>query len=303
MGLSREQIDQWPVTEAGFTRRVVLALHAAGIANVGQLRARLGTRIPRCGKSAARNIAWFFERADLNISGTSQPADLRAWLDEFLTTSEVFVVAQRYGLDDPLFRLQMKRQTLREIAEARGSQTRERVRQVLQRALGKLSSRLAQATAEPLLAAYRQRFEAGVVTSAELGSWRGAAWLGGCQPWGALLLLSEVSDVLVHRHDYFSTLSAALLEPLERRLFGVLEKATKPLSPKEIDGDVPARVVSVVLDRHPCVDATRDGRFFLFPRGAAPLLAGLATEEVVSGYNKQVAAHSRREPAELARVQ
>jgi len=302
MGLSREQIDQWPVTEAGLARRVVRALQAAGITTVGELRVRAGSHIPRCGKSAARNIAWFFERADRNISGTSRPADLRAWLAEFLKPAEQFVVEQRYGLDDPLFRPQMKRRTLREIAEARGGQTRERVRQVLRRALDKLRSRLAQATAEPLLAACRERIAAGVVTSAELGAWRGAAWLGGCQPWGALLLLAETGDELTSRYDYFSTLPAAALEQLERRLLGVLEKAKGPLSPKEIAGDVTARVVSVVLDRHPSVDATRDGRFFLFPRGATPLLAGLPPEEATRCYNEQVVAHSRREASELARV-
>jgi len=296
MGLSRKQVDQWPVREAGLARRVARALHKAGVGTVGELRARAGSRIPRCGASAARNIAWFFEQTD---SAPSFPADLRAWLAKFLTPAEQFVVEQRYGLDDPLFRPQMKRRTLAEIAEARGGQTRERARQILRRAQEKLRSRLARAMADTLLAAVRHSFgnSGGVVTSAELGAWRGAAWLGGCQPWGAMLLLAETGGELTRRHDYFSILPGPALEKLEARLLGVLEKADSPVA-------IPERLASVVLDRHPKVDATRDGRFFLFPRGARPLLAGLASlppEEAALRYNEQVAVHSRRKASELKR--
>lgn len=297
MGLSRKQVDRWPVMEAGLARRVARALQAAGIPTIGELRDRAGARIPRCGASAARNIAWFFEQAD---SAASHPANLRTWLGGCLKPAEQFVIEQRYGLDDPLFRPQMKRRTLAEIAEARGGQTRERARQVLRRAQEKLRSRLARALAETLLVAVRQSLgkSGGVVTSAELGAWRDAAWLGGCQPWGALLLLAETGDEVTRRHDYFSMLPASALEKLETRLLVVLEKADVPVA-------VPERLASVVLDRHPNVDATRDGRFFLFPGGAKLLLAGLASlpaEEAARRYNEQVVVHSRREASELARV-
>jgi hypothetical protein len=36
----------------------------------------------------------------------------------------------------------------------------------------------------------------GAVMSMHLHSWRGATWLGGYQPWGALLLLAETSNEL-----------------------------------------------------------------------------------------------------------
>jgi hypothetical protein len=220
-------------------------------------------------------------------------------LGEFLSGAEQFVVEQRYGLDDPLFRPTMKRRTLAEIAADRGWQTRERARQVLCRALKKLRSRLARARAWRLIAVCRQRMEksGGVVTSLELGAWRGATWLGGCQPWGALLLLAETGGELTRRHDYFSTLPASALEKLEARLLAVLEKADAPIQ-------ITDRLASVVLDRHPQVDATRDGRFFLFPRGAAPLLAALKSlspEEAERRYNEQVAVHSRRRASELRR--
>jgi len=190
MGLSREQIDRWPVADAGLARRVVRALEAAGIATIGELRVRAGARIPRYGTSAARNIAWFFEHTGQDTT------DVRSWFAEFLNPAEQFVIVQRYGLDDPLFRPTMKRMTLAAIGEARGGLTRERVRQVLRRALEKLRSRLARAMAEPVLAACRQQMKNGKVMSLDLRAWRGVAWLGGCEPWGALLLLAETGDEL-----------------------------------------------------------------------------------------------------------
>jgi len=308
---SRKSTDAWPIADAGLAPRVVRCLRNAGIADLGALR-RLnpdGRRaLPRFGRSAERNVAAFLERLDRFETGRAATASLQSWLDEFLSPAERFVVTQRFGLDDPLYRPQMKPRKLREIgADADGGLTRERVRQLLRRALGKLRCRLARATASPLFDAARRRIETGgnVVTSAELASWRGAAWLGGCQPWGALLLLAETGDAVTRRHDYFSSLPAAELEKLESRLLGALAKAAEPLSPQQIARDVPSRIVAVMLDRHPGVDATREGRFFLFPGGATPLLAGLASlppAEAVQRYDGQVAPHSRRTWSELRRV-
>jgi hypothetical protein len=196
MGRNREPIDLWPVAEAGLARRVARSLQANGITTMGELRARAGGRIPRCGKSASRHIAWFFALVDRNKTGTPGPSDVRSWLGELLSEPERFVVEQRYGLDDPLFRPTMKRLTLAEIGEARGGLTRERVRQVLRRALEKLRSRLGRALAEPLLAACRRQMGEGKVLSVDLRPWRGVAWLGGYEPWGALLLLAETGNEL-----------------------------------------------------------------------------------------------------------
>jgi hypothetical protein len=264
MRLSREQVDQWPIGEAGLAPRVARRLAAAGITDVGALRARTGAKIPRCGRATRQHIAEFFERVDRNIDGTPLPANVRAWLAEFLTPGEQFVVTQRFGLEDMLFRPTMKWRTLREIgADAPGGLTRERVRQVLVRARGKLRSRIARAAAMELVAACQAQIEAsgGFVTTAELVAWRGAAWLGGVQPWGVLLLLSETVGEPTWRHDYFSTMTETALGELEARLVEMVSRATGPLSPEQIAEGINTRTILVVLGRHPSVDMRTDGRF------------------------------------------
>ncbi len=291
--------DDWLVAESGLNTRVTRRLLRDGITTIGQLR-----KPPekfRLGSGGQQHVQWFFDWKGRLERGESLPSSLPAWLAEFLTAAELFVVEQRYGLTDPLFRPQMRRRTLREIGETR-SLTRERARQILKRALTKLRSRLAQATLVPVARECAARIAAAeeVVTSAELTAWRGAAWLGGHQPWGALLLLSEVTETIHRRHDYFSTLPEKKLESLEIRLLEALEKTTAPVQAETLAGNVAVRLASVILDRHPLVDATRDGRFFLFPAGAGPLLAGLAGD--LQRYNELVAPHSRREAWELAQV-
>jgi len=303
--LNQKTTNEWPVTGAGLNRRVERCAQAAGLVTIGQLRARTAAgqpRLPRLGRAGRRNLEWFFDWTRRIEQGESLPANLRAWMTDFFTTAELFVIEQRFGLTDPLFRPGMRQTTLREIAEARGGQTRERIRQLLQRAKKKLRSRLAQATAQTFLRDGIARIEAagGVVTSAELASWRGTAWLGGYQPWGALLLLSEVTGVITRRHDYFSTLPAVELERIEQTLLQALQKNGRPVRAEAIAGTIPVRVAGVVLDRHPGVDATRDGRFFLFPEGARALWSEVSGN--ATAYNELVAPHSRREPSELARL-
>lgn len=308
MGLSRNQIDQWPVSESGLAGRVVHCLQAAGVTTIGLLRARTAAeqrQIRRFGRAAARNVQWFCDWAERLESGKHLPIDLRMWLGEFLAPTELFTVEQRYGLTDPLFRPQSKRRTLREIAEAGGGHSREQVRQVLRRAGRILSTRLARAGACPVLDACRGQIDASgeVVTSAELAGWRGATWLAGYQPWGALLLLSETTQEITRHHDYFSTLPTTRLEQIEQRLFQAVEQTGEPVTVEKVAGNVTPRLASVILDRHPLVDATLDGRFFLFPDGARVLLNGLTGEgaELAARYNALMAPHSRREASELHR--
>ena len=294
--------DDWLVAESGLNTRVTRRLLRNGITTIGELRK--SSKKFRLGSGGQRHVQWFLDWTGRLESGKSLPSSLPSWLAEFLTTAEVFVVEQRYGLTDPLFRPQMKRRTLREIGETR-SLTRERARQILKRTLTKLRSRLAQATLSPVAHECSARIAAaeGVVTSTELTAWRGAAWLSGHQPWGTLLLLSEVTEIIHRRYDYFSTLPEKKLEEMEQRLVQAVERAGAPVEATKIAGDIPARVASIVLDRHPGVDATRDGSFFLFPSGAKPLLDSLTGNEVerVAQYNELVAPHSRREARELER--
>jgi len=107
------------------------------------------------------------------------PADVRTWLDEFLTPLQRAVIEHRCGLTDPLFRPGMPPVTLRDVGrELRPSLRPERVCQIETAAMLRLHSRLARALAKSLR---------GPVA----GAVRGAPVLAGYEPWGAQFLLEN----------------------------------------------------------------------------------------------------------------
>lgn len=222
------------------------------------------------------------------------PADLRAWLGELLLPGEIPIVEQRYGLTDPLFRPLMRRRTFREIGAAT-AQHGWRARWLFHRAAGKLRAEPARASGITRQITERLAATGNVVTAVELAGWRREKWLGGYQPWGALLLLAETAGSPTRRYDYFAALPAAELEKMEHRLLRALTPRTAPATVAELAPKLPARLAEVILDRHPDVDATRDGRFFLFPTGAGELLADAAQ------YNERVAPHSQRSARSIQR--
>ena len=176
--------DAWPLAKAGLDSRPVTCLQRAGVQTIGELRtwsdARL-LQLPAFGAHSLQNIHWFFEWQNRLEKGGLLVADLRSFLDEFLTPPQRGVIEQRYGLTDPLFRPWMKRETLREIGgELRGGITRERVRQIEAEALARLRSHLARAVAAPL--------QKKIVATK-----RGSPVLGGYEPWGAGLLMEMIS--------------------------------------------------------------------------------------------------------------
>jgi Bacterial RNA polymerase, alpha chain C terminal domain len=125
------EIDAWPVAEAGVCNRAVHCLGEAGVRTIAELRgwrrAQL-MELPHFGVKSYQNIQWFFrwtrrvEKQDVPV--LSLPELLR----EFLNKQEIYVLEQRFGLTDPLFRPHLKWQTLQDIADASGGLTRERVR-------------------------------------------------------------------------------------------------------------------------------------------------------------------------------
>src|SRR4029077_12380708 len=100
------------------------------------------------GATSLENVHWFFSWTRRLEAGNGQVPTFRALLREFLNSQEVFVIEQRYGLTDPLFRPHMKRRTLQDIARMRIRVTRERVRQIEESAIAALRSNLARAVAE-----------------------------------------------------------------------------------------------------------------------------------------------------------
>ena len=317
--LSRQQIDQCPVKSAGFNARVVHCLERAKINSVGELRLWSDKRLLALrsfGVGSLRNVRWFFLWTERLEKGEFTVADLRQWLHEFLNDREIAMLERRYGLNDPLFRPTMKRTTLQEIANQLGGVTRERARQMEEAGLTKLRSHLGRAVAAPLEMHWVERMKefGGAVSSKDLGDWQGDPVLGGYQPWGALLLLSDTLEGIHACYGCFCCLSYETVLALETAVLQVLREARTPVAFGAIRAQVAVptrsvgveinseRLLRVLLDYHPEINGTLDGRYFLFPHGDGALIVEIlraAAEpvhyyEITRRYNELMQPPSRR---------
>ncbi len=323
--LTRVDIDRWQVETSGLSARVVHCVQKAGVKTVGELRnwpdeRLLGLR--SFGASSLRNVHWFFGWAKRLENNESDLPNFRALIREFLNRQEVFVIEQRYGLTDPLFRPQMKRRTLQEIADMRGKVTRERVRQVEEAAVATLRSKLCRAVAESLEIYWASKImEQGcVVTSPELADWANDPALGGYQPWGTMLLLSESLTRVNFRYDYFSTLPPQVLNQVEKQILQLLNDARKPVPFEQIlagvsdelnflNGQRP-RLVTVMLNHHPDISGTVDRRYFLPSVGTELVIADILRDraeplhfhELTRLYNERMQPHSHKGTGYILRV-
>ena len=325
--LSRRQIDQWPVANSGLSARVVHCLELVGVKTVGELRAWSDEQLlalRNFGVTSCKNVRWFFswaKRLETNDGNATVP-NFRSLLREFLSRQEVYVLEQRYGLTDPLFRPHMKRRTLQEIAATRGGVTRERVRQIEESAIAALRSKLCGAVAETQEVYWANRIQSRscVVTSAELAEWLDDPMLGGYQPWGVLLMLSEVMTRIGFRYDYFTTLPPQIMNQVEKQILQLLNESKEPVPFETIlasvsdelsflNGQRP-RLVTVMLDHHPDISGTVDRRYFLPTVGAPLLIADILRDEdrplhfheLTRLYNDRMLPHSRRGTGYILRV-
>jgi hypothetical protein len=324
--ITRETVDDWPVKGSGLSARVVHCLEEAGVQNIGRLRGWSDQQLlslTNFGTTSLENIRWFFNWTRRLEAGNGRIANLRALLREFLNAQEVFVIEQRYGLTDPLFRPQMKRRTLQEIARLRVRVTRERVRQVEESAIATLRAHLARAVAENLEVYWANRILSGgcvVVTSAELSAWAHDPSLGGYQPWGSLLLVSETLERITFRYDYFSVLPIPILNQVEKQILQLLHASKEPVPFERIlasvsdelgflNGQRP-RLVTVLLDHHPEICATVDRRYFLPTVGTPIVIVDILRNrqqpvhfhELTRLYNERMQPHSRKGTGYILRV-
>ena len=117
--VSRRDIDSWPIAGSALGVRVVHCLASAKVQTVGELRewtAKQLVALDHFGVTSRNEVRWFFNWTKKLETNTGTLPSFRAFLREFLNRQEVHVLEQRYGLTDPLFRPQMKRRTLKEIA-------------------------------------------------------------------------------------------------------------------------------------------------------------------------------------------
>ena len=323
--LTRQAIDKWPIAKSGLSARVVHCLDQTGVKNIGQLRDWSDQQLLNLinfGATSLENVRWFFSWTRRLEAGNGQIPTFRALLREFLNSQEVFVIEQRYGLTDPLFRPHMKRRTLQDIARMRIRVTRERVRQIEESAIGTLRSQLARAVAENQEVYWANRILSGscVVTTAELSEWADDPILGGYQPWGALLLLSETLERITFRYDYFSVLPGHVLNHVEKQILQLLNGAQEPIPFERIlagvsdelsflNGQRP-RLVTVLLDHHPEISGTVDRRYFLPLVGTPLVIADILRSrrepvhfcELTRLYNERMQPHSRKGTGYILRI-
>lgn len=318
-------IDSWPVEKAGFNVRVVHCLTAAGVKTVGELRSWTDDRLLRLrnfGTASLQNVRWFFRLSRYVEERTVPFAHIRGVFQEFLNRQEIYVLEHRYALKDPLYRLGMRRKTLQEIANSMGGMTRERVRQIEEEGINTLRSHLCRRLTEPIELHWVQKIQerGGVITSAELADWVGDPKLGGYQPWGLLSLMSQVSEAFHVHFDYLSSLTPKAIGMIEERAFEVLREAKNLVHFDQIKEAVAplvsdpngqlVRVLTVVLNHHPDICASADGRYFLAEYGTPLILrdilrtAGqpLHYRDLAAHYNERMLPASQRRPGYILRV-
>jgi len=322
---TRQEIDGWSIAKSGLSARVVHCLDQTGVKTIGQLRGWSDQQLlnlTNFGSTSLENVRWFFNWTRRLEAGNAELANARVWLREFLNVQEIFVIEQRYGLADPLFRPHMKRRTLQEIARMRIRVTRERVRQIEESAIAALRSNLARAVAESLEIYWVDCILSGscVVTAAELGKWADDPMLGGYQPWGILLLMSETLERITFRYDYFSILPGHVLNHVEKQILQILDSARAPIPFEKIlasvsdelsflNGQRP-RLVTVRLDHHPEISGTVDRRYFLPLVGAPLVIADILRDrhepvhfhELTRLYNERMQPHSRKGTGYILRI-
>jgi hypothetical protein len=323
---TRKEMDAWPIGNSGLSARVVHCLENERVRTIGGLRDwsdRELLALEHFGVRSHLNVRWFFDWTRKIEEGKGHITSFRALLREFLNRQELHVLEQRYGLTDPLFRPQMKRRTLAEIArEMRGGLTRERIRQIEETAIQSLRAKLPAVIAEAQDVHWANRIQANscVVTSAELSEWVNDPMLGGYQPWGVLLLLSETYSRITFRYDYFTTLATQVLSQVEKQILQELNAVREPVPFERLlakvsddlnflNGQRP-RLVTVMLDHHPEISGTVDRRYFLPNVGAPVVLTDILRSssqpvhfhELTRQYNQRMLPHSQRGTGYILRV-
>jgi hypothetical protein len=117
----------------------------------------------------------------------------------------------------------------------------------------------------------------------------GDARLGEYQPWGLMLLLSEISPAIHFHFDYFSTLTPKALGRIEARLIEVLQQAGGLVAfhqlREAVRGQVSDphahldRLLGVILDHHPDICGTNTGEYFLPNHGTQLIIRDIFQAE------------------------
>lgn len=285
--ISKHELDRWPVDECDLPTRVVRYAVSQGWSVVGDLRrvtAAEWTALRGVGALSAQAVQDFFVFGDLLIAGRVSFKGVREVFARFLSEEEQAVLLRRYGLLRADVGISRKFMTLQEIGNDLDV-TKERVRQIEERARRRLGGRLAQACLFPFYERALGLIWAadGLLDAADREGLKRQEWLSGYALGAVLLLLYDVNPgCFVVCRERFAAPPLAMWQAAEEAALAHLNAVTEPVGIEELHGAlgsvgraVGAAALGKWLAGHPQVAATRDGRFFLYGQGGAAFLREL----------------------------
>lgn len=192
----------------------------------------------------------------------------------FLDKDEIKVITARYNLSVP-YQPHGRRTTLQEIGRIT-NRTRERVRQVEERAFHKLRCNLARTCLEPFYVYFRSILTGmqGSATCRDIMQTADPSLFGDFNPCAVLALFCELQpEIFVNRGAVFSLLSHSILSGIEQRLVQILraeqEPLPEPLLTRQFQESAPApspselRAAPLIARDSDKILSTIDGRHLL----------------------------------------
>jgi len=275
--ISRQEIDAWPLEEAGIPIRLLTAALREKYVRIADLRPLTNEKLLKIrgiGASTLREWRAYLRMAADFERGLLRFSDVREILNFFLEKPEMQVLIQRYGLLQEEDRIERSFLTLQQIGTAAGL-TRERVRQMEESGLSHLSSRTAQACLDPVYSLLEALFTrlSHVAEPADFALWRKEAIWGGFSPHCVVQLLNDLRNSPWTRfRGYLSSLSRTQLETIETALVGILRALGRPVNSHQLSEETaealsrfqPAnvhRLIEVILRHCPSVKRNPDGSF------------------------------------------
>lgn len=316
--VAREEIDSWPVEEAGLPTRVINSVRAAEVQTIGQLRRWANADLldlRSLGKVSLDQINYFYTLCNHIENSMQRFSSIHEVLDIFLHVPQLRVMATRYGFHQTELKASRNWVTLQEIGNEE-DKTRERIRQLEDLGKKRLRSRIASICLDPFFECFeafiRQRSRA--ISVNDLFPMRNHEALLDLNPASILLLLSDLQPERILFHNgFFSTLPLSTINHIEHQTHALLRASNIPvnidilikqLAPiQKLEGSGELRqATSVVIDHVPTIGATIDERYFLYDSSVKPFLMEIMKpmespvhyRTITNRFNEQVKPLSRK---------
>lgn len=283
--VGRESIDQWPIDETGLPIRVLRCARENNLRHLGDLRKRLAT-LPGLGTASKKQTAIFLHQCDQLAQGQLIFSDIHELLATFLDERALRIIEARYSLTGNELSATGHSDSLQQVAN-RENLTRERVRQLQDKALALLSTRLIQASLESAYCWAEALLKKNdhVIECADLTPYWQHKALGPYNPCRVLMLLADLNP---QRIQYWNELfliprSPSELRDISHKADTALSKADKPLSAEQLAKAVarpnlPPRLTFLLASRLEKICRTLDDRLFQNAEAAIAFMAELPQE-------------------------